>query len=78
MPDKNITIEQARAAKPDAYKKFARFGKIVGVGITKIGGSYALKVNLQTVKTGAKLPTSVDGVPIQVEVVGTIVKRAAS
>ena len=42
-----ITLEQARAAKESAKALLAALPGVVGVGITKIGEDYALKVNLR-------------------------------
>lgn len=70
------TLESARAAKPAAQKVFAALADVVGVGITRIGDGYGVKVNLRAAPaTGVELPTEVDGVPVRVEVVGTIRKR---
>lgn len=54
---------------------FSRLAKVVGVGITQIDGGYGIKVNLgQPPPPGVRLPEAVDGVPVHVEVVGTIRK----
>jgi len=69
------TIEQARAAKKTALRVFKSVAPVVGVGITKIGGGYGLKVNLKRRPArGRQLATEVRGVPVQVEVVGPIKK----
>ena len=68
------TLEEARAAKPKTTKLLAAL-PVVGVGITRIGDGYGLKVNLgEDVPTDA-VPTHVDGVPIKTEMVGKIRKR---
>jgi hypothetical protein len=66
--------EDARAAKDSVYRKFKKMGsQVVGVGITRQGDEYAVKVNLaEPLPIGTKVPTSVNGVPIHVEVIGTI------
>jgi hypothetical protein len=49
---------------------------VVGVGITRHGDGYAVKVNLRhPPAAGVDLPKDIDGVPVQVEVVGSITKR---
>jgi hypothetical protein len=69
------TLEQARAAKPKALAVLAAL-PLAGVGITRIGSGYGLKVNLrQSVAVGA-VPEQVDGVPVTTEVVGEIQKRS--
>jgi hypothetical protein len=70
------TLEQARAAKEEALALFSRFARVVGVGITRVGSGYAVKVNLASPPDATvQLPASVQGVPVRVEVVGTIRKR---
>jgi hypothetical protein len=71
-----VTLEQARAAKTAAKKELAALPGVVGVGITKIGEDYAIKVNLSApLPTGVSAPQRIGEVPVQVEVVGTIRKR---
>jgi hypothetical protein len=50
-------------------------GSVAGVGVTRVDGGYGVKVNLQEQPPpGLTLPEDVDGVPVRVEVVGTIRK----
>lgn len=71
-----ITLEQARAAKASAKTLLAAVPGVIGVGITKVGKDYALKVNLrEALPAGAAVPERIDGVPVSFEVVGTISKR---
>ena len=78
-PDqKATTLEQARAAKTEAHDVFQRLARLAGIGITRIGQGYGLKVNVETPPAdGVVLPNVVNGVPVKVEVVGTLRKRAA-
>ena len=70
-----ITLDQARAAKAVAKRQFKRY-KLVGVGITRVSGAYAVKVNLsEPPAPGAKLPSEISGVPIRVEITGRITPR---
>jgi hypothetical protein len=65
------TLEEVRAAKPRALAIFESLASVVGVGITRIGDGYGLKVNLREAPSAdAPLPTEVDGVPVRLEVVG--------
>jgi hypothetical protein len=76
FPVTSATLEQARAAKAKAAETFGQVAPVVGVGITRSDGGFALKINLQKAPApGASVPDSVDGVPVQVEIVGTIRKR---
>ncbi len=70
------TLEQARAAKPRVHELLRDVLPLAGVGITRVGEGYAVKVNLsETSRDGIDLPTEVDCVPIRFEVVGPVRKR---
>ena len=72
----SVTLNDVRAAKAQALAIFSAMADVVGVGITTVGSGYGLKVNLRAMpKSKVKLPTKIDGVPVTVEVVGTIRKR---
>ena len=72
---KSATLESARAAKAEARRQVADKAEVVGVGLTKAKqGGYAVKVNVKKTPTGP-MPANVQGVPLVVEVVGTIRKR---
>jgi hypothetical protein len=68
------TLDEARAAKAAAATLFGSLASVIGVGITRIGDGYGLKINLRE-DPKTILPADVAGVPVQVEVVGTIQKR---
>lgn len=71
-----ITLDRVRAAKKTALRQFTKLGKVVGIGITRVRGEYAVKVNLsEPVRPGVELPTDIDGVPVRVEVTGPIRAR---
>jgi hypothetical protein len=68
-----ISLEQARAAKKTALQRFKDLGS---VGITRVDGEYAVKLNLvEPVAAGVKLPSDIDGVPLRVEVTGVVRPR---
>ncbi len=70
------TLHQARAATAKVLAAYRHNRSVVGVGITRIGAGYGVKLNLQAPPAPeAVLPEEVDGVPVRVEVVGTIRKR---
>jgi hypothetical protein len=72
----SVSIEQARAAKALAKSALVGVPGIVGIGLTKLGDDYALKVNLLEPLPGdVHVPDQVAGVPVRVEVVGVIRKR---
>lgn len=67
------TLEEVRAAKPHALEIFGAFEELTGVGITRVGEGYGLKVNFsREPSTDEPLPNEVDGVPVRIEVVGSI------
>lgn len=76
--DKACSLDEARAAKARAAEAFRRLAevKVTGVGITRIGNGYGVKINLsQDPPDASVLPTEVAGVPVRVEVTGTIRKQ---
>ncbi len=68
-----VTLEQARAAKAKALEALHDSPARAGVGITSVGAGYGVKINLT--ETVERLPSEIEGVPVIVEVVGTISKR---
>jgi hypothetical protein len=74
-----VSLERARAAKERVFEVFRSAADVVGVGITRFGAEYGVKVNLRELPDpGSSLPDSVDGVPVRIEVVGSIEKRKES
>jgi hypothetical protein len=69
-----ISRDQAQAAKAEALDVFSRIGEVLGVGISKVGPDYVLKVNLRTAPS-REPPTEVGGVPVLVELVGAVRPR---
>ena len=70
------TLDEARAAKHRALDEFRGKASVVGVGITRVGDGYGVKVNLDAPPAAdAKLPDTIDGVPVRIDVVGSIRKR---
>ena len=68
---KTATIDEARAAKAQALEIFRRLGVVAGIGITRVDNGYALKVNLrEPLRPGVAPPTTVEGVPVRVAIVG--------
>lgn len=77
VTDANAELEAARAAKGKAKGLFPKEARVCGVGLTRRGGRYCVKVNLET-EPGPEvhLPEEVDGVPLVVTVVGKIRKQS--
>ncbi len=79
MSDVVLGLEQARAAKALAKELFGRFGVVNGIGLTRLGDRYAVKVNFATepvIPGDGTLPREIAGVPVVVQVVGSIHKQA--
>jgi len=71
----NASIEDARRVKSVAGDTARLAADVVGVGLTKVGESYAVKINLANPPAfGVFLPASIDGVPLIYEVTGRIRK----
>lgn len=70
------TLDEARAVKERAHDVFSKLAPVVGVGITRVDGEYAVKINLlREPNADVHLPVQVDGVPVRVEIVGDVQKR---
>ena len=69
-----VSREQVQAAKPAALRLLKRMkAHVVGVGITRVQGQYALKVNLrEPLAPGQPVPEQVDGVQLRLAVTGPI------
>ena len=59
------TLDETRTAKTRALGEFRRTASVVGVGITRIGDGYMVKVNLETSQApDIDLPETIDGVEV--------------
>lgn len=76
QPTNDCTIDAVRAAKPEALGAFESLAQVTGIGITRVGNGYGLKVNLEREpNAGTILPSTIRGVPVRIEVVGKPIKR---
>lgn len=73
MPE--VTLERARKAKRVVQSKLEGCGTVTGIGITRTGGEYAVKVNLAEPEPDREIPTEVDGVQVCIEITGPLRKR---
>ena len=67
------TLDEARAAKEKVRATLADRPEVTGIGITRHGDGYAVKVDLATPCDA--VPPEVGGVPVRAEIVGRIRKR---
>lgn len=71
-----VTLKQAKAAKQTAAARLRAVTEIVGIGITRVAGEYAVKINLrEAVTPKTKVPDEIDGVQVCVEITGEITSR---
>ncbi len=69
-------LQAARAAKDKARDLFPKLACVTGVGLTRRGGVYCVKVNLSEAPAqDVPLPESIDGVPVVLHVTGAIRKQ---
>jgi hypothetical protein len=72
------SLPKVRAVQRKVIAQLAHVKEVNGVGITRVGDGFGLKVNLTAQPRKAiQLPQVVDGVPVRVEVVGQIRARPA-
>ncbi len=70
-----VMLEAARAAKAKALRQFARVPEVNGIGLSRRGDAYVLKINCET-QPSVEIPDSIDGVEVITEIVGMIHKLA--
>jgi hypothetical protein len=69
------SLTRARAAKKRVVAEFSHLSCVTGVGITRLGDDYAVKVNVSERVDPGELPAEIDGVRVCVEVTGKIRAR---
>lgn len=65
-------LQQARNAKSHLRTALAGRDGVRGIGLQPDGDGYLLRVNVEHPSDGAGVPTRVDGVPVDVRVVGAV------
>ncbi|NND98601.1 MAG: hypothetical protein HKN47_14870 [Pirellulaceae bacterium] len=69
-------LAKARLAKEKAMELYGDWKAVNGIGISNSNGSYAIKINLESERTGGKkIKESIDGIPVVVKRVGAVVKQ---
>ena len=68
------TIEKARAAKPALRAALADVDGVNGVGLAQRGddSDWVLRVNVVSLSARKDVPPAIDGVPVDVQVVGEV------
>ncbi len=75
MGKSSVTLEAARAAKARALVQFVGVPEVNGIGLSRRGDGYVLKINCET-QPSVEIPNSIDGVEVITEIVGIIRKLA--
>jgi len=70
----DVTIEMARKAKDHVRELAVRFEGVTGIGLVRVDGTYAVKVNLRG-EMQPDMPPQVDGVPVVYERTGAVSAR---
>jgi hypothetical protein len=65
-------LKQARSAKSHLRLALSGHDGVRGIGLRPDGDGYGLRVNVERPADGAGVPDRVDGVPVDVRVVGAI------
>ncbi len=66
-------LDAAREAKEQAKTIFSRHGTVNGIGLTRMGKHYAVKVNFESEpRDRASMPREIAGVPVVVQVIGVL------
>lgn len=68
-------LQQARAAKANLRSALSSTRGVRGIGLSRGADGYALQVNLERSTPDGEIPHQVDGVPVQVKVVGALSPR---
>jgi hypothetical protein len=82
LPAGDAAVKRRRArhaaAKREAHAAFSRHGRVAGVGMTRVDGRPALKVNfVHPPRARARMPKQIAGLPVVVNVVGEVKKQLA-
>jgi hypothetical protein len=64
------SIEDARAVQQRLAKKYKDTPQVNGIGITRSGDGFAVKVNLTEPLANSKIPSQIGDVAVRVDVVG--------
>jgi hypothetical protein len=71
--DVSASREKARSAKARLGRRLEKNPRVNGVGITRSGNGYIVKVNVTDAEVD--IPEKFDGVDVRVDVVGAIKKQ---
>lgn len=75
---RKLEVAAARDAKKKAKEIFQGLGSIHGIGLTRQGDHYAVKVSFEAEpQDWSRVPKDIDGVPMVVRVIGPLHKQTA-
>jgi hypothetical protein len=67
-----VSLERALAAKARLHELLGDSPDVCGIGIAALPEGYGVKLNLRRAPQPGAIPGDVDGVPVIVDVVGSI------
>jgi hypothetical protein len=65
-------FDQACAAQKKLGAELSGLPQLAGIGLTTRGGDYLVRVLLTSPAPTAKIPSSIDDIPVTTEVVGSV------
>lgn len=66
------TLDEAKRVKSAAGERLLALSGVKGVGVTRRGDGFALKVNVDRAEAGEAVPPQIDGVDVVIETIGKI------
>lgn len=76
--DEAPSLAEAREAKEKAKEIFPRLGSVNGIGLTRQGDHYAVKVSFEAEPLDwSRVPKDIGGVPVVCRVVGPLHKQTS-
>lgn len=73
-----VDLKRAQAAQDQLAGTLGDHPQVNGIGVARADGGYVVKVNVRSQKAREAVPDEVDGVTVQVQIVGRISKRQAA
>ncbi len=68
-----VSYKEAEQAQDHAEAIFDKYASVVSIGVTQDADGFALRIGLENEPSDRNdLPTEVDGVPVEIDIVGTI------
>ena len=69
---RSATLAAAEAAQEKLVARLGSLPGLRGIGIAPLDKGFCIKLNLAAMPAGEELPDDVDGVPVIVDIVGSV------